>query len=495
MKIIKYTLIIFLFYTFTGCSEDKIDFVEYGIITGKVVKATNFEPIENAKVTLSPSNNSTFTDVDGNYEFTEVAEGNYSVQAEMDLFVTKFEPTTVSADQTVNVIIELEKSDALNKPPTVPVLISPQDNSTNLGVEVMLNWNESTDLDNDEVFYTIEIRNDLDNEIIRIESITETTYTITNLEYGVKYFWQVFATDTINSAVLSTTFTFETDDFPNHRFLYVQEENGNNVIYSSDENGNAIAITNTNENSWRPRKNNTIQRIAFLKTFNSETHLFTMNPNGTDIQQVTSSIPPASFKQSEVDFAWSTNGNKLIYANFDKLYTIHADGSGIQLLYQTNDGSFITECDWSNDENLIALKTNNSAGYNVSIFTIDLTGTILHTVLSGVNGACGGLNISVDNQKLLYTYDISGFENAAYRILNSHVFIYDLNTNTTVDYSNYKINGTNDLDPRFSPNESQIILVNTSNDGISQKNIYTIDIVDDEERHALFNSASMPDWE
>ncbi|MEE9348580.1 MAG: hypothetical protein V3U80_00880, partial [Flavobacteriaceae bacterium] len=72
MKTIKYiSIIVFLGILLLSCSEDKIEFVEYGKITGKVVKSASFDPIENAKVTLSPSNNSTFTDENGEYEFID----------------------------------------------------------------------------------------------------------------------------------------------------------------------------------------------------------------------------------------------------------------------------------------------------------------------------------------------------------------------------------------------------------------------------------------
>ena len=129
-----------------------------------------------------------------------------------------------------------------------------------------------------------------------------------------------------------------------------------------------------------------------------------MKPDGTDVQQVTSATPLIGFKQNEIDFSWSSNGDRIIYPSFDKLFLINKDGSGNQLIYQTTDGSFITECDWSYDESMIALKTNDIDGYNTNIFTIDMSGNILTTVLTGITGAAGGLNISVDNQMLLYTY-------------------------------------------------------------------------------------------
>ena len=62
------------------------------------------------------------------------------------------------------------------------------------------------------------------------------------------------------------------------------------------------------------------------------------------------------------------------------------------------------------------------------------------------------------------------------------------------DISTEKPSGTNDLEPKFSPNEASVIFTNTSNDGISQKNTYREEISELETRALLFSNAFMPDW-
>ena len=192
-----------------------------------------------------------------------------------------------------------------------------------------------------------------------IEKLLDTSYVLTNLTNGTKYFWQVSASDNINEEVWSTVYSFQTTEATQNRYLYVKQGSGNNIIYSSDEAGNEFPLTSSNQNSWRPRKNLATNLVAFLRTDNFETQLYTMNPDGSNLFKVTS-VSVDGFKQSELDFSWSSNGAKLIYPHFDKLYEINKDGSGLRLLYQTPDGSFISECDWSSDGNTIALKTNNN---------------------------------------------------------------------------------------------------------------------------------------
>lgn len=509
MKKLTNLILILTLTFFISCSEDTTSYIGEGTLTGRVVEATSFDPIENAKITLSPTNNTVFSDTDGYFIINEVEEGDYSVNAAKEGYLTSFEAATVTTDLEVNVIFEMEDDKVLNKSPSTPKLLTPEDGSENLELSVELIWS-SLDPDDDPLTYRLEIKNDINNNIISIDSIVDTNYVISDLKYGAKYFWQIAVSDDINEEILSTVSTFKTKYDPDNRYFYVKKgTNNNNIIYSSnfddinEEQINEVQLTSENQNSWRPRKNQAANLIAFLRTFNNETHLFTMKQNGSDINQVTSTVPITGNNLNEIDYSWSSNGDRLIYPHYDKLYVINKDGSGLKQIYQTADGSFITECDWSNDESIIAIKTNDISGYNASIFTIDMEGTLLTTIISNAVGAVGGLNISVDNKLLLYTLDVSNYQNANNRQLDTRMFIYNFNTAISTNISIRKEAGTIDIDPRFSPNEAEVIFVNTSNDGISTKTIYSlkidevdgVDDIDENARKLLFNDAIMPDWE
>ncbi|MGB5244784.1 MAG: carboxypeptidase regulatory-like domain-containing protein [Lutimonas sp.] len=503
MKINSAHIISFLFsfLLLLACGEDTIEFGGTGKIKGKVVEDISFIPVENAKVELSPSGNTVFTDEEGNFEMENVTIGEYSVSATKEGFLTGYEPAKVEVGSEVNVVFELKIETANNRPPDEPKLISPEDNAQDVALTTNLVWGAS-DPDKDQLTFTLKIRNDKNNDEILKENITDTIFQLTELTTSTKYFWQVSAYDSINAPVWSKVRSFSTSDQVNSRYLYVKSTNGNNVIYSRDDDGTESALTSASLNSWRPRKNSSSNLIAFLRTDeNFETQIYTINPDGSNLFKVTRT-PVAGFKPSEMDFSWNSNGSKLIYPHFDKLYEINKDGSGLRLIHQTTDGNFISECDWSYDGSTIAVKTNNSNGYNVSIYTIDMNGNKKTNVLTGVNGAAGGLNLSVDGKILLYTYDISGFESSSYRQLNTRLFIYDFPSNTRKDISENKTDGSLDLDPRFSPDEAKVIFVNTSNDGVSQKNIFIQNIRDDGtvdgtqyNREELVSDAIMPDWE
>lgn len=498
MKKIKYFFII-LGLLFIACSEDTLnEDAGRGFITGMVVMDGSNEPIENVKISTNPVTSTVFTDASGAFIIMDVPEGDYSIQAKKEGLVTSFEGATVLPNAEVNVIFDLKTEDQNNRQPSTPQLITPADNSEGQNLSVEFAWSAS-DPEEDDLSFELELRNDRNNDVLSFNNISDTTYTVQNLNYGYKYFWQVRASDSVNEPVQSAIYSFKTLEIPNSRIVYVKEINGNNVIFTRDENDTEYQITSSNSNSYRPRKNNTTDKIAFLRTVGSQTQLFTMNPDGSQQFQVTSNIPVNGFNMDKVDFSWANDGASLIYPNFEKLYSIQATGGGNTLIYQAPSGEFITEVDVSEDNTVIALVTNNAQGYSASIYTIDTSGNVMDLVIEGLPGAMGGLDLSVDKKRLLYTRDVSGFESSDYRQLDSRLFIYNFETNISTDISLNKTEGTNDLDPRFSPDEANVIFVNTSNDGISQENIFRTKITNqnssEDFRTELYQNAIMPDWE
>ncbi|CAM4047106.1 carboxypeptidase regulatory-like domain-containing protein [Flavobacterium sinopsychrotolerans] len=485
--------IVLCFILLVSCTEEQIDDSGIGMVKGRVVNSETFEPIENARISTSPTTNTFFTDKDGYFVFDEVLVGKYSFQAQKEGYITKFEPATVVKNTTIQIIFELDVSTANNKPPEIPLLTAPVDNAKSQSLKLNLTWT-ATDKESDPLTYTVTLKNGTTDVITTYKDIKTTTFEISGLSYSTKYYWQVSSSDGINSPSNSVTNTFTTLAFPNPRFLYIKKVNSNNVIYTADEAGNELQLSSSEVNSFRPRKNLQINKIAYISSDGSQNQIYTMDPDGSNVFKVTNSIPIAGFNMEHINYCWSTNGSQLIYPNFDKLYRIDANGGGLIELFKTPYGKFISECDWSQDGTQIVLKVNDLSGYNAEIYVIDNAGAVLYEVLSGLNGAVSGLNISVDNQKIVYTRDISGYQSSNYRRLDSRIFIYNRITNTSTELDTKKPDGYNDLDVKFSPNEADVIFTNTSNDGISIKNIQKASISDVDSRTTLFTGGSMPEW-
>jgi hypothetical protein len=493
MSKLKYMFGFLLLLVNGSCTEDKIQESGYGVVKGRVVKAVTFEPIANVKVSSNPSSSAVFTDALGYFEIKEVVTGDYSFEARKNGYLAKFEAVKVHSGTTTEMVFELEIDKTDNLPPEIPILTSPVDNAVEQPINVDLTWS-SSDIDNDILTYQLILRNDSNSEILTYSAITSPHFNLTNLNYSTKYYWQLSVSDGINAPVFSKTSSFKTQQFPSARFLFVKKIGNNNVIFAGDDKGNKLQLTSSQTNSFRPRKNNVYGKIAFIRTDGAQGHIYTMNPDGSDVVKVTSTIPITGFNNDYINFSWSANGSQIIYPYFDKLYQINRDGSGLTLIYKTPNGKFISECDWSTNGSTIALKTNDSNGYQVELFLISSSGVVLNTVLSGVNGAAGGLQLSVDNQKLLFTRDFSGYESGDYRQLDTRIYMHDFITNLTSEIAVQRPNGTNDIDVRFSPNEAELIFMNTSNDGISAKNVVKYSLGTSSSRTVLFTDSAMPDW-
>ena len=130
---------------------------------------------------------------------------------------------------------------------------------------------------------------------------------------------------------------------------------------------------------------------------------------------------------------------------------------------------------------------------------VDLVSGAEEVVIENEPGALGGLDFSIDGNRVLFTRDVSGIENVEYRQLDSRIFEYDLTTDVATEILTARVAGTNDLDAKYSPDDGAIIFVNTSNDGISERKIFRTvandDITGEAQSEAIFINAFMPNWE
>ncbi len=489
-----------------GCSEDTIEENGIGSLTGTVVERDTNNPLSNVKIVTNPASSTVFTDSEGKFRIETIQTGEYSVQAELDGYVDAFEAVTILNSQTSSVVFELNKGATANRAPLVPELLSPQDGATDLDPEVEFSWTSSEN-DSDQITYTLELRNGATGAIQNVEILGDTTTTVSNLRLGTNYFWQVTASDGENSSVKSSISQFSTNNTPQNEFLYVRPLNGNSVIFSGSDNDNSseedevnfneFQLTSESFNSFRPHRNVETSKIAFLRTVNGSTQLHTMNLDGTDVKQVTNAVPLNGFRISELNYTWAQNGGKLYYPNFDKLYSINPDGGGLSMIYQTPDGSFISEVSAASlDDNLIALKTNNSSGYNVRVYTVRLSsGSEEDVVYENNPGAVTGIDLNANGTRLVYSKDISGSENGQYRQFTSRIYIYNLNSNVETILNNGAVNGSNDIQPAWSPSEGEILFTRKPSNLNSEPRVFISPLTNFANDDLLFTNASMPDWE
>lgn len=494
--------------TVLGCSEeDTIDVILYGSVKGKVIDKVSGDPLKNVKITTNPASTTVLTDTLGEFKIDKIAVGDYSVQAEITGYSASFEAVSITEGDTPEVSFELSVSNTKNQPPSKPELISPEDGAVELPLEVTFTW-QSSDPEGDELSYILDLRNGTTDETQIFEVAQDTSYTVRNLQLATKYFWQITVTDGVNDSISSVISEFKTLVLPDNPFIFVREKEGNLVIFSGDEEpvaGNqqvpdykVLQLTSENQNSFRPRKSNILERIAFMRNSGGNTHLFTMKFDGTDVRKVTNQRPIAGFRTEELDYTWALNDSKLYYPNFDKLYSVNYDGSGTQSIYQTADGSFISEVVVPDfDDDMVLLKTNNSSGYDVRIFTVRLSTGLEETViLENELGAAGGIDITANADRVVYFRDKSGTQSSTYRIFEGRLFIYNIpGGGPAEEVDTDVLAGGNDLQARFSPSEGGLIFTRVKSNFGAIPAIYSLIFGQTQSEQFLFTDAFMPDWE
>ncbi len=482
------------FFLLAACREDTVELKMFGSLVGSVFESGQNIAVEGVTISTTPATSLILTDDFGRFELDNIEVGTYTVRAEKDGFKTVIESITVFENKVANVIIQVEPDSLTNAVPSMPNTPSPTDKSLAQPVDVTLSW-MAEDTDQDQLTYDILLcsSNQTNCEIVVMDH-PENFIELKGLAYNTVYFWQVVAKDSY-SEISSSIWSFETNEFPNNRFVYAKKLIDEYQIFSSNEEGDLIQLTADAGSSWRPRISPNREQIAFLSNKGIDTHIFVMNRDGSNLRQVTKELPIRGYNNMEVDFSWSPDGTQLLYMNNANLFRIRPDGTGLNHVAEAPQGFTFSEVDWTGQQNLIVARVTGATSYESDIFLINEEGEYVQQIFSDIPGATGGLQFSTDGNLVLYTHDISGFENETGRLLNSQIFLRDLRTNSTTNISQLssKELGTNDLDPRFSPDGSKIIFVNTNNDGISRKQIMVMDI-DGLSRTMLFDNATMPDW-
>ncbi len=480
---------------FSGCVEEPINPILYGSISGVVLDAGSDTPIALVKISTSPATDVIETDDEGKFAIDSIATNGYTVRAEKDGYIVELETITVEDGQLAQVIFRMRPDTSGNLPPYEPYQPAPESNKDSVApVGIVVSWRGDDPNANDDLAYDVLLFDETTASPYTVVSATsDTTATLPDLQFGKTYFWQVVAIDPSGAKTNGPVWVFSTLDYPDLRYLFVRNTGNGFDIFASNADGFTTKLTNNGASNWRPRMNAQRTKVAFLSNIGLETHLFVMNRDGSNVQQVTN-IPVVGYNQNDLDFCWSPDGARLMYMNGNKLYTIQPDGSGLQLFATADPGLVFTECDWTaSGGGQVAARVTGAAPYTTSILLYNMTGLNVGLVMGDGAGGAGGPMFSIDGSKIVYTKDVSGYESPDGRQLDSRLFLFDVASQNSIEVSGLKPDGTNDLDARFSPDGAFIIFTNTNNDGISVRNIQKIALATGI-RSSIFENAQMPEW-
>jgi TolB protein len=472
-----------------SCKENTIQPDLTGTIEGQVLDMNSQTAIKGAVVSTSPSSISVITDENGKFRMEDVNTGSYLVSAVSSGYSKGSVNISVKEGQTASAIIMMTKSSG-NQTPNIPSNPVPADGFQDLELTIQLNW-KSSDPNGYPLTYDVYLFIPGSQEVKIKSGITDTTVTIDSLKFNTTYLWQVIAIDSAGLISNGPVWSFTTKKCPYLPYVFATDKDGNYEIYSTD---GVISqrLTNSPSRDWWPRVNPQKTKIAFVSDRYGEPQIFTMKLDGSNIMQVTN-LSVAGYHNNGTGFSWSSNGDYLLYSHYDKLYRINSDGSNLTLIASAPANRHFRECAWSSLNNKIAVLTIGVNPFDSEIYTMDINGGNMQLFEGNLPGCISGVEFSVDATRLMFSYDVSGYEVPEGRQLDSRIFSVKLDKSDSISVSVNKPNGSNDLFARFSPDGAKIIFANTSNADNESSQVWIMNS-DGTNRKKIFESGTMPEW-
>lgn len=152
-------------------------------------------------------------------------------------------------------------------------------------------------------------------------------------------------------------------------------------------------------------------KIAFVATLTGTIQIYTINPDGTDLFQVTS-LPPATNEFAFAPLDVSPDGKRILFPHDMtgalELYTINADGTGLTQI--THDGLFHAAPRWSPDGSHIVFATGGKYGPLV-IAIVRADGTDLKLLTTPVWDSLGA-SYTPDGRHIVFSSQRDGLISA-----------------------------------------------------------------------------------
>lgn len=491
----KLVVLFLLILGFTACNEDTIEPNGEGVLSGQVLDSDTNKPLAGISISTSPATTALITDANGMFTISDITEGDYAITAKKSGFKTESVTVAVRNAKETKVTILLSESNEGDNVPGLPTEPSPENNASDISNSVTLKWKAPKASSKDTLTFDVYLYESGSNQKKKIaEAITDTSVVADNLLHGTTYFWQVNVRSDNGAESNGPIWSFSTASLPNARYLFARNVDGNYDIFSSDGTAaNTFRLTSEFSREWWPLLNPKRDIIAYSSNAGIEPQIYTMNRDGSGKKAVTS-VPIAGYHNPGIGFAWAPDGGQLIYGHYALLYRINRDGSGLTVIANAPANRHFRMLDWTATGNKILAQTIGANINDSEIYIMEANGTNMTILVENLPGRVESPAFSVDGKSILYTRDVSGFENTEGRQLDSRIFRKNIDGTGLMDMSASKPAGTNDLYPRYSPTGDKIIFVNAPNDGFGPYDIYTMDVADGKNRTKVFSNAIMPNW-
>ena len=251
----------------------------------------------------------------------------------------------------------------------------------------------------------------------------------------------------------------------------------------------AILFSNGNLAHAQVRANG---RIVFISTRSGSTQIYTMNADGSDVRQLTTSAAPS------IDPMFSPDGNKIAFARKTsaanssyEIYVMNADGSNVTRL--TNNSTQDNQPTWSPDGTKIAFtsyRDGNGTTDNQEIYVMNPDGTSQTNLTNTALGTQDFLPAwSPNGNKILFSRQQDG---------STNVDVYVMDTNGSNQVNLTSNSSASDIAYSWSPDGTKIAFRSDrdGSDPVNSLEIYVMN-ADGSNQTRLTSNAfgdTQPDW-
>jgi len=480
-------------YTFKSCTEDPYEPETLGSIEGHVRDAETNIPLANVTITTQPSTEVILTDETGFYQIANIDTGRYSIVAEKDDYERKMLGILVKEDHISNVNFLLKKSDDASGDINFTGSFYPSNGAENMPPNITLSWKAMEGRSSDSLYYNVELFNSENTkQYYSAKEIRDTSLSVEALQYNKVYYWQVSAYNNRGDTTRSEIRRFKTRGISQNAFYFVRKVDGNYEIMAYDRDSELVnRLTYNSFRDWAPKINRNTNMVAFVNNSEVKSHIYTMTRNGENITRITNIEVDGYYNEGNA-FTWDEDQGEILFSRYNDLYEINANGTRLQKIATAPSNRDFRECDISPDGSQIVILTMGK-NYESEIYLMNRDGSNRQLLVANQDGIMAAPSFSIDGESILYTHDVSGNQSTDGRMLNSHIFRYDLSTGTNTDLSSNKPLGTNDLTPTYSPTGNKILFTNVVNDGSQPKEIWMMDINGDN-REKVVDNGELPNW-
>jgi Tol biopolymer transport system component len=180
--------------------------------------------------------------------------------------------------------------------------------------------------------------------------------------------------------------------------------------------------------------------ILFVSDDNSNLDIYSMDADGTDVQQLTDN------ESNDFDPKFSPDGKRIAFTSlregYPHIYCMDADGTNVTKLTVGRSMDFMGS--WSPDGTRIVFTTGRNGNYDVCIMNADGSGAVRLTDYEGDDGAPA---FSPDGQKIIFVSDRDGSYDLY--VMNTDGTDIQQVTNTE-EYENF---------PQYSPDGQKVVFL------------------------------------